>query len=163
MLCGRVWGMSYPVKTIADYFLSLAEPETGDAMTHLRLQKLAYYAQGWHLALTGRPLFPNELEAWPHGPVSPALFSRFKGYKFDIIPRTEIKADLSKIDSATRKILDDVWRVYGQFTAKRLEEMTHSERPWIEARAGLAPEEKSNNKISQNVMREYFSSVLANA
>ena len=153
----------YPVKTVADYFLSLAEPETGDAMTHLRLQKLVYYAQGWHLAMITKPLFSNELEAWPHGPVSPALFTKLKEYGFNAIPRAALKTDLSVLDAATRKILDDVWRVYGQFTAKRLEEMTHNERPWIEARAGLPPEAKSNNKISQDVMREYFSSVLANA
>jgi uncharacterized phage-associated protein len=47
--------------------------ECGEMET-FKLQKLVYYAQGWTLGLTGRPLFPEPLEAWKKGPVSRALF-----------------------------------------------------------------------------------------
>jgi len=36
---------------VADYFLLQVDQDAGDAMTHLRLQKLVYYAQAWHLVL----------------------------------------------------------------------------------------------------------------
>ena len=39
----------------------------------LKLYKLCYFSQGWHLAWTGRPLFQAEFQAWRHGPVSREL------------------------------------------------------------------------------------------
>ena len=49
------------VQDVARFFIDLAKRqndlERGDLMTNLRLQKLLYFAQGWHLARFGRPLF----------------------------------------------------------------------------------------------------------
>ncbi len=58
---------------IADYFLTLVDDEAGDGLSNLKLQKLVYYAQGFHLALTGKPLFgaPSRgLGARPGGALS---------------------------------------------------------------------------------------------
>ncbi len=38
-------------------------------MTHLKLQKLIYYVQGFALVILKTPLFNERMEAWPHGPV----------------------------------------------------------------------------------------------
>ncbi len=51
--------MTYSAAVIADYLLSLTDPDVGDVMTRLYLQKLLYYAQGFHLALYDWPLFPE--------------------------------------------------------------------------------------------------------
>lgn len=48
----------------ADYFLSKIDEDAGDVITNLKLQKLVYYAQGFSLALCGRPLFAERIEAW---------------------------------------------------------------------------------------------------
>ncbi|SQG64108.1 uncharacterized phage-associated protein [Corynebacterium renale] len=39
----------------------------------IKLYKLCYFAHGWHVAWTGKPLFREELQAWVYGPVSPLL------------------------------------------------------------------------------------------
>lgn len=62
----------------ADYFLSKIDEDAGDVITNLKLQKLVYYAQGFSLALCGRPLFAERIEAWQHGPVCPALFAKYE-------------------------------------------------------------------------------------
>lgn len=41
-----------------------------------KLQKLLYYAQGWHLAVTDRRLFAEDLEAWAEGPVIRSVWER---------------------------------------------------------------------------------------
>ena len=57
------------VRDIANWFLSRND------MTHKKLQKLCYYAQAWYCALyDGTPLFDDEIQAWVHGPVIPALY-----------------------------------------------------------------------------------------
>jgi Protein of unknown function (DUF4065) len=40
-------------------------PYAGDVKIH----KLAYYCQGWHVAWTGEPMFREAVEAWTNGPV----------------------------------------------------------------------------------------------
>ena len=36
----------------------------GIPVSNLKLQKLAYYSQGYSIALTGTALFSNKIEAW---------------------------------------------------------------------------------------------------
>jgi uncharacterized phage-associated protein len=69
--------MAYDGRAVANYFLSLAAAE-GKLLTHLKLQKLLYYAHGRHLALSGEPLVESGFEAWPYGPVAPDVFSCFR-------------------------------------------------------------------------------------
>ena len=69
----------YSVYDVANWFLSKGE------MTHKKLQKLCYYAQAWCYALKGYRLEDTDFQAWVHGPVSPALWERFKGFGYDSI------------------------------------------------------------------------------
>jgi uncharacterized phage-associated protein len=54
---------------VADYFITIVGESCGEDLTHLKLQKLVYYAQGFHLGLFDKPLFEEPIEAWAHGPV----------------------------------------------------------------------------------------------
>lgn len=59
---------------VAQHLIRLAEfEEEPDYLTHLRLQKLLYYVQAWSMAMRSRPMFPERIEAWGHGPVVPNL------------------------------------------------------------------------------------------
>ena len=81
-------------------------------MTTMKLQKLAYYCQAWHLAWEGEPLFAEEFEAWANGPVSPKLFSYHKGmFTVD----TAFLADFSegRLNSKERAVVDDIISFYG--------------------------------------------------
>ncbi|WP_340375862.1 type II toxin-antitoxin system antitoxin SocA domain-containing protein [Streptomyces sp. SS7] len=45
----------------------------------MKLQKLVYYCQAWHLAWEGRALFPEAIQAWASGPV-PEIYELHQGY-----------------------------------------------------------------------------------
>jgi uncharacterized phage-associated protein len=137
---------------VAHYFLAKQDEAAGELITNLKLQKLVYYAQGFHLAVFDKPLFPEQIKAWEHGPVVPQLWHVYKDYGSKPLPLPD---DVSAFDSATRELLDEVADVYGQFSAWRLRELTHSEPPWIEAF-------NSPSKIVQrDSMRRYFTTRLA--
>jgi len=117
---------------VANHFLKIAaaDEEEGEALTHLKLQKLLYYAQGFHMALFGgTALFPGAIQAWDHGPVSPDIYHRFKGYGRDPIPVQPDADDIGLTDDQ-KELLNDVWNAYGQFSAWKLRNMTHDEAPW---------------------------------
>lgn len=135
------------IRTIADYFLWKS------SMSHKKLEKLCYYAQAWYLANYGEPLMPNRFEAWVHGPVSPDLYSVYRGWGWADIPKMPIEPML---DPKEKELLDNVYNVYGNYTADELEVMTHKEYPWQNARGHCSPTEYSRNPISMKDMKRYY-------
>ena len=117
---------------VAKYFLSLSDEEAGDTISNLKLQKLLYYAQGFHAALFNAPLFAERIEAWTHGPVVPDVYHAYKAHGSDAIP-VSAGFDVEVLDEQTRDLLDEVYDVYGQYSAWKLRNMTHSEAPWVDA------------------------------
>lgn len=132
---------------VARYFLALVDDEAGDSLSNLKLQKLVYYAQGFHLALYDRPLFAQRIEAWQHGPVVPELYHALK--KFGSAPvQIDGEVDLRAFEPEVRELLDEVYSVYGQYSAFRLRSITHQEPPWQQTPDG--------GVISHELMRDYF-------
>ena len=147
--------LMYSVYDIANFFrATAADRDAGELLTHLKLQKLCYYAQGFNLAINGEPLFPQRIEAWQHGPVVPDLWHKYRGYAWaPIKPPDEFDAD--DYDPDTQQLLADVYAAYGQFSAWKLRDMTHEEQPWAEAWA-----KGPNSEITQQALREYFTTLV---
>lgn len=141
---------------VAEYFLTSVDEEAGDSLSSLKLQKLLYYAQGYNLAIHGAPLFNEAIEAWEHGPVVPLLYRQYKQHGSEPIPPPKA-IDVAKFDNQTRELLDEVFEVYGQFSAAKLRNMTHAEKPWLDAyRNG------PSTTISLESMKEYFKTQIVN-
>lgn len=153
--------MPVTVFDVANYFLRVVDRESGGGITHLKLQKLVYYAQAWHLVFTGQPLFDERIEAWVHGPVCPMLFNHYSTLGFQNIPEpAEPPAEFTTEQTET---LEAVWQAYGNYDGKYLEELTHQEPPWREARKGLAPGVHCTDEISRDSMKAFYSTMQTNA
>ncbi len=138
---------------IVPYFLRQSEKNPKSLITPLKLQKLLYYAQAWSLVFRGKILFYEDIEAWIHGPAIPPVYRRYKQYGYSTLNQENLFSEL-KVDEID--ILNMVWMSYGKKSAKSLEELTHSEYPWIKTRAGLRVDQPSNKKISIRDMRSYY-------
>ena len=141
----------YSIFDIADWFLLKSN------MTHKKLQKLCYYAQAWCYALRGYPLANTDFEARSHGPVSPALYERFKGFGYGTIRMKTARTPA--IEKEDELLLQDVWDTYGEMTGNALEALSHRELPWIEARKGYGEAERSSVVISAQSMKDYYKSI----
>jgi uncharacterized phage-associated protein len=131
---------------VANEFLELSRSRGG--LSNLALQKLAYIAHGWHLALTGEPLVGESVAAWKFGPVFPSLYHRAKEHQDSRL--TELlqtmkflSADDGKLsfafetprlsaDASTAKgAIQEVWEKYGELSPFQLVELTHAAgTPW---------------------------------
>lgn len=129
--------------------------EKGQKINHLKLQKLLYYVQAWHLVYTNEPLINEDFEAWLHGPVLRKVWDYYKRYSimFDELPCEEIK-DIG-LTEEQKEIIDDVLDEYGSKSAYYLECLTHVEDPWKEARA-----KGENTPISLDTMKNYYSRLI---
>ena len=148
-----------PAIEVARYFLSFTDEDAGELISNLKLQKLLYYAQAWYLALYDNELFNEEIEAWVHGPVVYSVYNRFKDYKWNNITEQPANPNLSV---GIRKHLVEIMRVFGGFSARQLEQMTHREDPWKKARKNLPLDEPSRNIIDTKNMKEYYKQFASN-
>ena len=138
---------------LADAFLCI------DSMTHKKLQKLCYYAKAWYLAINDANIITEPFEAWVHGAVQPALYQKYKVYGFGYIPLNNKEADIpEEFISFAREIYDS----YGDLDGDELEQLNHTEMPWIKARKGLKPWQGCNNIIDENDMKIYYRSLMEN-
>lgn len=128
-----------------------------ESMTHLKLQKLCYYAQAWFYTLKGFRLMDADFQAWVHGPVAPEIYEKFKCFGFSSIRLAE-KYD-SQIEDDDIELLESVWETYGDRTGNALEALSHTEKPWLDARVGYADSERCNVVITPESMIEYYSTI----
>ncbi|CAA2108963.1 hypothetical protein MBUL_04456 (plasmid) [Methylobacterium bullatum] len=138
---------------IAAWFVGNIDRDAGDSITHLKLQKLVYYAQAWSLALRGAPLFEEDLQAWAHGPVAESVYKVYRGAGWDALPPPE---QVPEVSAEVAEHLSSILATYGDFSAKHLERMTHSEAPWLEARGNLPLEARSSSPISKDLMGRFY-------
>jgi len=142
---------------VADFFLCFSMKH-GDCLTNLKLQKLLYYAQAWHLVIFNEALFDDPIEAWVHGPVVYAVWNRFRDYRWNHI--TE-KPDCPDLPLETKKHLIRVFGVFGKYSAYDLERMTHNEAPWKRARHGMDIDEAGRTIIAVSDMKAFYTRVAS--
>lgn len=136
------------VKDVAKWFFDNNETvKARNFDSNVKLQKLLFYSQAMHLAVNKEPLFEEEIEAWPNGPVVREAYS-FKRYNYI---EKDHNYDLS---DDVLQILNVVNSVFGTLTGEELVETTHNEDPWLSKKDKITT--TNNPKISKNEMKKYY-------
>lgn len=136
----------------ANYMLYIVG-EAFDDLTNMKLNKLLYFAQGYYMRKYGKPLFPDKIEAWEHGPVIPAVYSKFKQYGDKPIRGCDIAA-VPDVSPEAEDILFKVAKKYGKYTASALRNMTHViGSPWDQ----FYQKGRVHTEIPQASILAYFS------
>ncbi|MEI6946615.1 type II toxin-antitoxin system antitoxin SocA domain-containing protein [Paraflavisolibacter sp. H34] len=152
--------MPYPATIIALAFVKKGI-DTGKFVTQMKLQKMVYFAHGYHLAKYGSSLIVEEFEAWKFGPVVPSIYQAYKFYGSKPITNLEY-VDLSSIalytlDSRANDAIDYTWKVTENITAEALSNWTHQPRsPWYQVYNPIVP----TNSISNLSIESYFRALL---
>ena len=139
-------------KDVAEYFLTIIDrDDAGESLTNLKIQKLLYYAQGFSLAIHRRPLFSEKIVRWNLGPVVIEVYEYYKQFGADSIPKPE-NFDVTKFNSDEIYLINEVFEVYGQFSAAALVNMTHDEPPWRST--------KDREEIEHKKLQNFFDTRL---
>ena len=143
---------------IANWFLSQATEE--NYMTHLALQKLLYFSQGWNYVFNNRSLFQDDCEAWVHGAVYRSVFDTFKKFKYKPLPVIDKKI---KIPKEELDVLEYVKKYYFDvYNAKSLEKICHLEKPYILTRKEYEIDQNCEEIIEKDLIRDYYVSIAQN-
>jgi len=172
--------MAFEAKAVANEFLDIAWGES-KIITPMKIQKLTYFAHGWHLALADQPLIDEQVEAWKFGPVIRTLYSEFREY--GTAPITSHASSVERIPGGSklafrffrpkllgedqsaiyaRSLLKRVWQVYGIYTAIQLSNMTHEAgSPWSETVAEYGGNPPKGTDIPMERIKRYFKTLVS--
>lgn len=150
--------MSTSSKEVSNYILGFQNIENNLYISHLKLQKLLYYSQAYHLAITDTALFTEDIVAWKYGPVELTVYEVYKKYKSELIPPAEdakTACSQSAISANSIKVITQVMDAYGQLSAIGLMERTHREAPWKDAYS-----KGEGTVIPKEVLQRYYKKFL---
>lgn len=108
----------------------------------MKLQKLLFYSHAWHLAYGKGPLFENDFEAWPWGPVVRDVYIQTKDYGRGRVtsPITElvwnggsatVRAPEGVANPELKAYVRSVWDTLKVYSGVQLSNSTHAPgEPW---------------------------------
>lgn len=138
---------------VAAYILE----QTG-SVTTMKLQKLVYYTQVRYLVMNGRPLFSDEIQAWANGPVSPRLYHVHAGRYMISKGGMGSHGSSDALSASEKAAAKYVVEKLGACSGEQLRALSHSERPWQDARKGYAPGSRCSVPITIASMKSFYSS-----
>jgi len=113
----------------------------------MKIQKLLYYVQCWHLSEKNSPLFPERFKAWIWGPVVPSVWHEVSGNESDLKPDLELNQEQANH-------VESVWMALRELSSTELSSMTHEPgMAWKKARADTPEWMPSSNPLNLDDMR----------
>jgi uncharacterized phage-associated protein len=134
-------------------------------MSHLKLQKLLYFIEGYHLAYFKKSLIDDDFEAWVHGPVSRSVYNKltcqsvhhsdisYTCHENETLPSQILSETLT---TGQLELIDEVLELYSNESGLALESITRKQAPWINARKNHHVADKCDEKITREDMLNYF-------
>lgn len=113
----------------------------------MKLQKLLYFSYRQYLQDTnGLPMFSEQFEAWPYGPVLPSVYDEFKSFHGNPITMFAKNADGSVSVLSCQNVpeacnaIDTTWERYKGKSGIELSQITHLPgSAWHKAMASQSP------------------------
>ena len=144
---------SYRPAAIANVFLDLAAQE-GRWLSNMQVQKMVYFAHGWHLASDLGPLSSEPAEAWLYGPVFPSLYHLLKRWGgMRIAERIGVSQRVE--DPISQAVIRGTWESCKDLSAMQLSAQTHdSSGPWYRRRVETGGDRFV--EIPDALVKQYF-------
>ncbi|WP_230656882.1 Panacea domain-containing protein [Psychrobacter sp. I-STPA10] len=151
--------MTTSAKNIANEFIKKSKEEHRE-LTNMQLQKLVYIANGFSLALLGKPLYYEDTFAWTYGPLIKPLYKSLmnygSGYVTDYISTNPLD---DSVDELEEDVINYVWTKYGGLTAFQLSRMTHqANTPW-----SITWDRQNFDIIDRQLIEDYYRGLVCNS
>jgi uncharacterized phage-associated protein len=143
------------IQEVCDYIITRIE-DAGKTLSVLKLQRLLYFAQGWHLAFYGDPLFVGRFQAWAQGPINRKIYDRFAGRPLDsLLSAADVSKgfDVTSVSQEQSNHIRSVLEVYARCQDSSFNEIISKDAPWLEARGRCL--EHCQRDMEEDTMRRF--------
>ena len=149
-------------RAIANIFVEKSQAEER-RLTIMSLIKLVYFAHGWTLGYTGKPLIRHDVEAWKTGPIIPEIY-RALGHQIVVTKKAQPFYPefgygpyyVAKLNEEEADIVEQVDKTYAHLHSADLLCISHIEgAPWSQCSTA------KHVKIPDDITESYYKQLIA--
>lgn len=148
---------------LSDYILKHYGP-----MSHLKLQRLLFYCDAYHLACFDKELIDDSFEAWVHGPISRKVYGSLKDkymlyeeLTYSNNTKEDVDNKFAKLTQDQQTLIVSILTDLSTWTMFELGASIRNEKPWKEARIGYGEADKCHVEISKETTRLFYKKDLS--
>lgn len=151
---------------VSSYFV-MRGVEEKFPITQISLQKLLYFAQGFHLAYRRECLFADKIYAWKFGPVVRTVFDQYRVFGRQLITPDsphlicmggKLPGNRAQLTAENQVFLEDIWATLGKKLPFELVQLTHKKgSPWHQVYREHEGQIPHDTEITPAAMLDYFS------
>jgi uncharacterized phage-associated protein len=144
------------IRYVCDYIMTRMEG-AGKTLSVLTLQRLLYFAQGWHLAFYGGPFFEGRFQAWAQGPINRKIYDRFANRPLDSqVSAADVSKgfDVASVSQEKSNYIRSVLDAYASCEDSTFGEIINNDAAWLEARSGCL--EHSQREMEEDNIRRFY-------
>ncbi len=150
------FGAKYCATQIADWILVNCKQDR--EIVNLKLQKLLFYCQAWHMAFYRELLFSDPIEAWEHGPIIRAVYHKFRDYKR--LEPIEIPDSAPELCEKSMKVINKVFDLYGDDNLDWITAFFAMEAMWLKPEAGIIDHRLWHTEAEPYHWQTYYSILM---
>ena len=160
----------YHAATIANAFVALSKRD-GRVFHPIQLNKLVYFAHGWHLAYHGTPLIAETVQAWRFGPTIRSLYRAMNARRYQLGERVTSPNPRYLFDNDpdpdAQRLIEAVYARLCQYSGAQMATYARQNSgdmrtPWARAWEKAPPDEAFVD-IPKSIIREFFTHLKEHA
>lgn len=122
---------------VAKFILDESARTSRPEVSTMKLQKICYFIQGWHLVINnGRPMFTEDFYAWTYGPVSPVLYDFCEDKVSVTTDSVEFANVTPELNDYQQDFIKKIFKTYNPYSGLQLSDITRNHDAWHKAGAG---------------------------
>lgn len=137
--------------------------DSSTPLTHMQVQKFTYLTHGYWLQENDTPIFNEDPEVWPYGPVFDSVWGVLRTYRKAPIDDITSNVDMIRGEDRDPKILlvERVWKKYGNLDGGKLSDLTHKVgSPWHTLASQYNFRAPKHLKIPVDLIKEHYRKVV---
>lgn len=121
---------------VAKFVLEESARTSRPEVSTMKLQKICYFVQGWHLVINGYPMFTEDFYAWKYGPVSPVLYDFCEDKVSVTTDSVEFANVTPELNDYQQDFIKKTFKTYNPYSGLQLSDITRNHDAWKNAGAG---------------------------
>lgn len=147
-------------KFVLDESAGTRRPE----VSTMKLQKICYFVQGWHLAINnGQPMFADDFHAWKYGPVCPELYELSSGKALTDTDSVEFANITPCLNDYQQDFIKKIFGIYNPYSGLQLADITRDHDAWKNAWENTGTEtfkDSEDNLMSKESIHNDFITIM---
>lgn len=149
---------------VAKFILDESAETSRPEVSGMKLQKICYFVQGWHLVINdGRPMFAEDFRAWKYGPVCPELYY-FCEDKVSVTTDSVELADVTpRLNDYQQDFIKKIFGIYNPYSGMQLADITRNHDAWKNAWENTDTEtfkDSEDNLMSKESIHNDFITIM---